>query len=72
LPIESQKGERVSLDSIKHVLARFGRDEEGATIVEYVLIIAMIVIAAIGAMSWLGNSASGAIYGASDNITNGN
>ncbi len=37
---------------------RLLREEEGATLVEYVLLVALIGIVAIGAMSLLGSNAS--------------
>ena len=40
---------------LKHV-ANFCRDEEGATAIEYALIAALVSVAAITALSQLGNS----------------
>lgn len=39
-------------------LARFRRDEEGASLVEYALLVALIAVVCIGAISFLGSSAS--------------
>lgn len=36
------------------VLARFGKDERGATLVEYVLLIALIALAVMGTVLLLG------------------
>ena len=41
------------------LFARFAKDESGATTIEYGLIAALIAVAAIGAMTSLGESLSG-------------
>ena len=38
--------------------SRLGRDERGATLVEYVLLVSMIAIAVIGAVVFLGSQLS--------------
>ncbi len=38
--------------------ARFGRDERGANLVEYVLLVSLIAIAAIGAVMFLSSQLS--------------
>ena len=42
----------------QYLQARFGRDDRGASLVEYVLLVALIAVMAIVAMTFLGNSAS--------------
>ena len=39
-------------------LARFLRDDDGATLVEYVLIVALIAVVCVGAVALLGTSAN--------------
>jgi pilus assembly protein Flp/PilA len=39
-------------------LARFWRDEDGATLVEYVLLIALIAVVCVGAVALLGTNAN--------------
>jgi pilus assembly protein Flp/PilA len=41
-----------------YMQARFGRDERGASLVEYVLLVALIAVVCIAAIQLLGNSAS--------------
>ena len=41
-----------------YVRARFGRDERGASLVEYALLVALIAVVCIAAISFLGNNAS--------------
>jgi pilus assembly protein Flp/PilA len=40
------------------VRARFGRTERGASLVEYVLLVSLIAVVCIGAITFLGHSAS--------------
>jgi pilus assembly protein Flp/PilA len=42
-----------------YLRARFGRDEEGASLVEYALLVALIAIVCILAITFLGGKASG-------------
>jgi Flp pilus assembly pilin Flp len=52
--------------------ARFGTDSErGATMVEYVLILALIAILVIGVVALLGNQVSSKFSEASSGIANG-
>jgi len=44
--------------NIKSVASRFVREEEGATLVEYILLVALIAVICIVAMKFLGNTAS--------------
>ena len=41
-----------------YLKARFGKDEEGASLVEYALLVALIAIVCIAAISFLGSKAS--------------
>jgi pilus assembly protein Flp/PilA len=47
------------LATIQHELRRLVRDEEGASLVEYVLLVALIAVVCIAAITLLGKSASG-------------
>ena len=53
------KGVGLVLATIQHELRRLVCDEEGATLVEYVLLVALIVVVCIAAVTLLGKSASG-------------
>jgi len=55
--------------TIKSLTSRFIQEEDGATMVEYVLLVALIGVIAIGAMKFLGSSASNKLNGVSSNIT---
>ena len=41
-----------------HLRARFGQSERGASLVEYVLLVALIAVVCIAAISFLGNESS--------------
>jgi pilus assembly protein Flp/PilA len=41
-----------------YVRARFGRDERGASLVEYALLVALIAVVCIVAITFVGNRAS--------------
>ena len=41
-----------------YLRARFGRDERGASLVEYALLVALIAVVCIAAIAFLGRSAS--------------
>jgi pilus assembly protein Flp/PilA len=47
------------LATIQHELRRLVRDEEGASLVEYVLLVALIAVVCIAAVTLLGQSAKG-------------
>ncbi|MGO8671596.1 MAG: Flp family type IVb pilin [Capsulimonadaceae bacterium] len=55
---------------IKSLTARYIREEDGATMVEYVLLVALIGVIAIGAMKFLGSSAANKLNSVSGNVTN--
>ena len=46
------------LATIQHEIRRLVRDEEGASLVEYVLLVALIAVVCIAAVTLLGKSAS--------------
>ena len=47
----------VSLESLKGLLSNWVVDEEGASLVEYVLLVALIAVVCIAAVSLLGQAA---------------
>ena len=51
--------------TLHSAFARFLRDEEGATLVEYVLLVALIAAVCVGAVSLLGTGASAKLNSAS-------
>ncbi len=46
------------LSNVRHQLARFLRDEDGPTAVEYAVMLALIIVVCIGAITALGTNAS--------------
>jgi pilus assembly protein Flp/PilA len=46
------------LTTIRHELQRLVRDEEGASLVEYVLMVALIAVVCIAAVTLLGKTAA--------------
>lgn len=46
------------LATIQHEIGRLVRDEEGASLVEYVLLVALIAVVCIAAVTLLGKNAS--------------
>ena len=52
------KGVEVVLATIQHEIRRLIRDEEGASLVEYVLLVALIAVVCIAAVTLLGKNAS--------------
>jgi pilus assembly protein Flp/PilA len=46
------------LATIQHEIQRLVRDEEGASLVEYVLLVALIAVVCIAAVTLLGKNAS--------------
>ena len=57
------------LDTLKTRALTLVRDEEGATLIEYVLLVALIAIVAIIAMTFLGNKASNTLNTAGGKLT---
>lgn len=57
---------------MKEFLTRFLKDEEGATLVEYVLLVALIGVVAITAMRFLGGTASNKLNNVSAHVQNSN
>jgi len=55
--------------TIKSLTSRFIQEEDGATMVEYVLLVALIGVIAIGAMKFLGSSAGNKMNTVSANIS---
>ena len=53
------------------LVERLLQDENGATLVEYVLLVALISVIAIGAMKFLGSSAGNKLNKVAGNITTG-
>lgn len=51
------------------IKARFGRDERGATLVEYVLLVALIAVVCIVAISFLGKAASTKFSSVGNNLS---
>jgi pilus assembly protein Flp/PilA len=47
----------VSLENLKRLLSGWMNDEEGASLVEYVLLVALIAVVCIAAVSLLGKAA---------------
>ena len=53
-----------------YIRARFGRDERGASLVEYALLVALIAIVCIVAIQFLGRSASNKFSTVGRNLSN--
>ena len=53
-----------------YIRARFGRDERGASLVEYALLVALIAIVCIVAIQFLGRSASDKFSSVGSSISN--
>ena len=56
------------MQQMKSILVDWSRDEEGASLVEYVLMVALIAVVCIGAVTFLGNAAKGALETAGTKI----
>jgi len=57
--------------ALKNIASRFVSEEEGATLVEYVLLVALIAVVAITAMRFLGSTAANKLGGVANNVANG-
>jgi len=53
-----------------YIRARFGKDEEGASLVEYALLVALIAIVCILAITFLGGKASGKFSSIGSSLNN--
>ncbi len=53
---------------LSSALARFWREEDGATLVEYVLLVALIAAICAGAVTLLGTNAAAKLNSASANL----
>jgi len=51
------------------IKARFGKDDRGATLVEYVLLVALIAVVCIVAISFLGHAASTKFSSVGNNLS---
>jgi len=51
------------------IKAHFGRKEQGATLVEYVLLVALIAVVCIVAISFLGHQASSKFSSVGNNLS---
>ena len=60
------------MSKVNGLLSRFVREEDGATMVEYVLLVALIGVVAIVAMKFLGSTAGNKLNKVSSNIVNSN
>lgn len=52
--------------SLRLAVTRFAREEDGASLVEYVLLIALIAVVCVGAVTLLGSNTSAKLGSASD------
>jgi pilus assembly protein Flp/PilA len=53
-----------------YIKARFGRDERGASLVEYALLVALIAVVCIAAIAFLGHSASDRFSNVGSSVAN--
>lgn len=53
---------------LRRFLSRFGRDESGATAIEYGMILALMFLVILGAMQAFGATGSGVFNGAMDRL----
>ena len=58
-PSEAGPGKDSTMSAMLRIVERFTREEHGATATEYAVMLALIVIACIGAVSALGTKVSG-------------
>ncbi len=54
------------LTSLRSAALRFARDEDGAALVEYALLIALIAVVCVAAVTLIGNNVSSKLSGAAD------
>jgi pilus assembly protein Flp/PilA len=55
---------------VQYLRLRFGRDDAGASLVEYALLLALIALVCIGAMQLLGNDVSTRLSGVGESLGN--
>lgn len=53
---------------VPYIRARFGRDERGASLVEYALLVALIAVVCVVALRFLGNSTNDTLSDVSSDI----
>lgn len=58
------------MNALKHHLNRFVREDDGATMVEYGLMVALIAVVCIAAVTLIGTSLSGLFGRVSNNVSN--
>ena len=58
------------MNALRHHLNRFVREEDGATMVEYGLMVALIAVVCIAAVTLLGTSLSALFGRVSNNVSN--
>ncbi len=58
------------MKTLSSCMTRFAREEDGATMVEYGLMVALIAVVCIGAVTLVGSSLSTLFTGVSTNISN--
>ena len=56
------------LTSLRSAVARFARDEDGATLVEYALLVALIAVVCIAAVTLIGTRVSGKLNSAASSL----
>ena len=59
------------MSKLTSAVRRFVRDEEGATMAEYALLVAVIALVALAGAKTLGNSISNRLTNAAGNISSG-
>ena len=58
------------MNALKHHLNRFVREDDGATMVEYGLMVALIAVVCIAAVTLIGTSLSGLFGRVSNHVSN--
>ncbi len=56
------------MTSIRSAVARFLRDENGASLVEYALLIALIAVVCVGAVTLIGTNVNAKLNGAATSL----
>ncbi|MBV9848901.1 MAG: Flp family type IVb pilin [Armatimonadetes bacterium] len=56
------------LTSLRSAIARLARDEDGATLVEYALLVALIAVVCIAAVTLIGTRVSGKLNSAASSL----